>query len=77
MKKRTIFESIVLVLDEVPQSAREIHARIVKDALFVFKAKDPVAIVRATIRAHLKSHGGPGQPQACVRAVEPDRYVRN
>jgi hypothetical protein len=76
VKKRTILDSIVMVLDQVPRSASEIHGRIVGASLFEFKAQDPIAMVRAAIRAHLKSHGAAGQPPARVRVVERDRYVR-
>jgi hypothetical protein len=65
-----------MVLDHTPRNAREIHERIVAGSLFEFRAKDPLAMVRAAIRAHLKTHGAAGQPPARVRIVDRDLYVR-
>ena len=75
MKRRTILDAAVLVLDQQPRSAAEILQRIVVGSHFEFKAQDPVAMVRAAIRKHLKTHGGEGQPRARLRLVERDRYV--
>lgn len=74
--RTTILEAVAKVVDEVPRSAADIHARIVDRGLFAFKAQDPVAIVRAAIRKHLRTHGGDGQPAALVRSVDRDHFRR-
>jgi hypothetical protein len=65
----------VLASAKQPLTAQEIHAAVVEQSLFTFKARDPVAIVRAAIRKHLRSHGGPGQPPARLRQVDGGRFV--
>lgn len=76
MRTNTILEAVVQVLREepIPRSAEEIRDRIVERSLFSFKAVDTVAIVRAAIRKHLRTHGQAEQPPARVRQVDRDRY---
>lgn len=74
-KRTTILDATVTVLRSAngPQTAAEIHARITKQSLFEFKAKDPVGMVRSAIRKHLRAHAG--TPTARVRAVDKDQYA--
>lgn len=74
--RTTILDAVAEVIDEVPRNAADIHARIVERGIFEFKAQDPVAMVRAAIRKHLRTHGGDGQPPALVRPVDRDRFQR-
>lgn len=74
--RTTILDAVKQVVDEVPRTAADIHASIVARGLFEFKAQDPVAMVRAAIRKHLRTHGGAGQPQALVRQVDRDCFCR-
>ena len=55
----TILDACVTVLKEAqtPLSAEEIYSRIGEKELYSFGAKDPLSILRATIRKHLKSPG--------------------
>ena len=77
MARTTILDAALQVLDgeTTPRSAKEIHDRIVKRALFSFKAQDTVGVVRAAIRRHL-SQKGARKPEARLREVERDRYLR-
>lgn len=77
MSRITILDAVVAVLADAraPQSSREIHDRIVARSLFSFNARDPIGIVRAAIRKHLRTHGGAGQPTARLRQVERDRFA--
>lgn len=76
MARTTILDAALLVLDQAgkPLSASEIHDALVKRALYSFKAQDPISIVRAAIRKHLRTHGAAGQPPARLRLVDRDRY---
>jgi hypothetical protein len=77
MSRTTILDAVAVVLrDEAePKSAKQIVERIVERNLFTFKARDPVGVVRAAIRKHLKTHGGDAQPPARLRQVERDRFA--
>jgi len=69
---RTILDACVEVLKEAkePLSAEEIHQRICERQLFEFKAKDPVAVVRATIRKHLR------KPESHrLKSVDENRFL--
>ena len=76
MPRNTILDAVVQVLrdERVPRSSKEIMDRVVERSLFTFKARDPVAVVRAAIRKHLQTHGEAEQPPARVRQVDRDRY---
>jgi hypothetical protein len=76
-KRRTILDAVLEVLprEDNGRSAKELHELIVARSLFTFRAADPVAMVRAAVRKHLRTHGGPGQPPARVREVGRDRYA--
>lgn len=73
----TILDAVVAVLcaQREPRSVKQIFQLIVDRQLYAFRAKDPVGVVRAAIRKHLRDHGGPGQPAARVRQLGPDRYA--
>lgn len=74
--RTTILDAVSRVVDEVPRTAAEIYDLIIARGLFEFKARDPVAIIRAAIRKHLRTHGGDGQRAARVRLVDRDRFCR-
>jgi hypothetical protein len=76
-KRLTIIGAVIEVLthETAARSSAELHQLIVARSLFTFRAADPVAMVRAAVRKHLRTHGGPGQPPARVREVGRDRYV--
>lgn len=76
MSHMTILDAVLVVLgaDEAGISAKEIHDRIVDRARLTFRARDPVAMVRATAQKHLRMHGNSGQPVPCLRKVEHGRY---
>jgi hypothetical protein len=77
MARRTVLEAAVEALRAAkgPRSPVELHAAIIRQGLYEFRAKDAVGVVRAALRRHVSTHGGPGQPVAQLRAVEHDRYV--
>lgn len=55
----TILDACVTVLREAgkPLPAEEIFQRVQDRSLYKFGAKDPLSIVRATIRKHLRTPG--------------------
>lgn len=67
----TILDSCVEVLKQegTALTADEIYERIVGKNLYSFGAKDPLAILRGTIRKHLKRQHG-----HLIREVAPKRY---
>jgi hypothetical protein len=75
-RKTTILDAVVEVLRSETQSAtpQEIHDRIITRKLFEFRAKDPVAMVRAAIRKHLRTAGAAGGGRARVVQMNKDRY---
>jgi hypothetical protein len=75
-QRTTILDAVVAVLkaEGTPRTIVEVQELIVKRQLYTFRAKDAVGVVRAAVRKHLRSHGGPGQPAARVSQVGPDRY---
>lgn len=77
MAKSTILDAVLVVLggSQHPMSSTEIHHRIASRSLYAFKARDPIAIVRAAIQKHLRTHGGAAQPAARLRRVDRDRYI--
>ena len=76
MARTTILDAVLSVLDgPSAMSAKEIFDRISSRSLYSFKARDPIAIVRAAIQKHLRTHGGGDQPAARLRRVERDRYA--
>ena len=66
MPRNTILDAVVLGLrdERVPPSASEILDRVVERSQFIFTVPDPVAVVRAAIRKHLRTHGEANQPPA-------------
>jgi hypothetical protein len=76
-RRTTILDAAVQVLSRAatPLTAAEIHERIVAAGLFVFGAKDPVAMVRATLQKHVRSIGGARSAHARVKRVDSDRYA--
>jgi hypothetical protein len=69
----TILDAIceVLTSSPSPQPAKAIHDAIVAKGLFSFGAKDPVAMVRATIRRHMRE-GRDGKLR--IKAVGKDLF---
>jgi hypothetical protein len=55
----TILEACIEVLSaaEEPMPVAHIHAEIVRRSLYRFGAKEPVGVVRATLRRHLRADG--------------------
>ena len=53
--RRTIIDAVLQVVgdDDVGATAAELHERILSRKLYEFRAKDPVAILRAAIRKDL------------------------
>ncbi len=76
MARITILDAVVQVLksDHPALSPKEIHAEIVRQGLYTFGAQDPVGMIRATLRKHLRTHGGVGQLPARVKLADGDRY---
>lgn len=72
----TILEAAAQVVGEAshPLTAKQIHERIVAKELFAFKARDAVGVLRASIRKHVRTHGGPGQPPARLKLVGRDQF---
>ena len=68
----TILEACTEVLRKAkrPLTAEEICSEIRRLGLYEFKAKDPLSIVRGTLRRHLRTP----QPHR-VRQVDPGRFV--
>ena len=77
MARSTILDAAVQVLsaDRKARTPKEIHEEIVAKGLYSFGAQDPVGMVRATLRKHLRSHGGAGQPASRVKRLDEDRYT--
>lgn len=75
-QRSTILDAVVAVLlaERAPQTMQEIYDLIVQKQLVAFGAKDPLSVVRAAVRKHLRHHGGIGQPTARLQRVEQDRY---
>ena len=73
----TILDAVVQVLkgEHRPRTVQEIYSVIVERSLYTFEAHDPVGVLRSTIRKHLRSAGGAGQPAARLRRVDSDRYL--
>ena len=67
----TILDACVEVLkaDGSALTAEDIYQRIVSRKLYSFAAKDPLSILRGTIRKHLKSSGAQR-----IRECGPKRY---
>lgn len=76
-KKATIIDAVVEVLraETRPATAKEIHDRIVEMKLFEFAAKDPVAMVRAAIRKHLRLSKDPGSNPPRLKQTGRDSYT--
>jgi hypothetical protein len=74
MRSRTIIEAVIEVLSasKEPLSAQQIHSRIVERKLYEFKAKDPVAVMRAAIRKHMRA---PDPASVTLQAVDRDRFT--
>jgi hypothetical protein len=54
MKAATVTEAVKTVLQQSgkPMSSRSIYEQIIRAGLYDFQAKDPVAVVNATLRKH-------------------------
>lgn len=71
-QKMTILDAAVAVLaDKKPRTSKEIHDEIVRRSLFDFRAQDPIAMVRAAIRKHLRNTA---EKQQRVRKVGKDLW---
>jgi hypothetical protein len=72
----TILDAIceVLKANPSPQSTKAIHDAIVARSLFTFGAKDPMAMVRSTIRRHLRESEGSGG-KSRVKATGKDLFT--
>lgn len=72
--RTTILDAVMEALKHRPNiegvSAKEILERIAAQRLYDFKAKDPLGVVRGTIRKHLRTAGD--RPR--LRLVGRDRY---
>jgi len=57
MDRRTILDAVAEVLADAPEplGAKEIYDEIQSRGLYAFKAKDPVNVVAAAIRAHVRA----------------------
>ena len=69
----TILQSCLRVLEDAaePMSAEELITQIKTKQLYQFKAQDPLAVLRATLRKHLRSAV---KPQ--IREVGTGRYAK-
>jgi hypothetical protein len=72
MARTTIIDACVTTLQEAskPLAPGEIYRRIIDKELFEFKAKDPLSILRSSIRKHLR-----GAPPHRLSVVEGGKYV--
>jgi restriction system protein len=68
----TILDACVIVLKESgrPMPAEEILRAVQDRGLFSFGAKDPLSIIRATIRKHLKTSGSHRLKESSPRHYE-------
>ena len=71
--RKTILDVVLQVVgdDERGATAAELHERILARQLYEFRAKDPVAVLRAAIRKHLKASNNPR-----IRPIGSDRFRR-
>lgn len=77
MARTTILDAVVQVLgsDRKSRTPKEILDEITSKGLYTFGAADPVAMVRATLRKHLRTHGGAGQDAPRIKVLEGDHYT--
>ncbi len=75
-RDQSVLDVVVSVLAQGGpcRSVPELHAEIEAQALYTFKAKDPVGIVRAAIRRHLRAVAE-GKATARLRQVGPDQFA--
>ena len=57
--RHTILEAVVRALKgaATPISCAELHRRIISAGLYEFHAKDPLGVIRGTVRKHMKADG--------------------
>lgn len=74
-RKPTILDAAIEALRAVggPASARQLLGIIKERSLYEFSAKDPVAVLRAAVRKHVKSEGA----RSRIRLVEKDQFALN
>lgn len=67
----TILDACVEILKEAgkPMTAEDIYKSITEKGLYTFGAKDPLAILRGTLRKHVRSN-----PPHRIAEDEPKRY---